>query len=85
MIEVRWQHCFGFECQEERGEPRGPVWGHSQSLEDRWDLCNPLPDILFKSIKDAGLESLEDHAIGPLDLTVSTWMFDRGPVDPNVI
>jgi len=24
---------------------------------------------------------LEDHAIGTLDLTISTWMSDRGPVD----
>jgi len=28
---------------------------------------------------------LEDHAIGLLDLTVSTWMSDRGPVDPDVV
>ena len=28
---------------------------------------------------------MEDHAIGTLDLTVSTWMSDRGPVDPNAI
>ena len=29
MIEVRWQHCFGSICQEERGEPHGLVWGRS--------------------------------------------------------
>ena len=52
------------------------VWGHSQALEDRWDLCNPSPDILVESVKDAWLKSLEDHAIGTLDLSVSTWMSD---------
>ena len=25
VIEVRWQHCFGSVCQEERGESRGSV------------------------------------------------------------
>ena len=59
--------------------------GHSQALEDRWDLCNPSPDILIESVKDVWLESLEDHAICPLDLTVSTWVSNRGPVDPNAI
>ena len=29
VIEVGWQHCFCSVCHEERGEPRGPVWGHS--------------------------------------------------------
>ena len=28
---------------------------------------------------------MEDHAIGTVDLTISTWMSDRGPVDPNAI
>ena len=29
MIKVRWQHCFGSVCQEERGESRGSVYGRS--------------------------------------------------------
>ena len=28
---------------------------------------------------------MEDNAIGPFDLTVSTWMSDRGPVDPDAV
>ena len=32
-----------------------------------------------------GLESLEDHAIGLLDLIVSTWVSDRGPIDPDAV
>ena len=28
---------------------------------------------------------MEDHAISTLNLTVSTWMSDRGPVDPDAI
>ena len=28
---------------------------------------------------------MEDHAIGTLDLTVSTWMSDRGLVDPDAV
>ena len=85
MIEVGWQHYFGSICQEERGEPHGPVWGHSYTLEDRWDLCNLSLDILFESVKDVWLESLEDHAIGPLDLTISTRVSNRGPIDPDAI
>ena len=85
MIKVEGQHCFSSIGQEERCEPRGSVRGRSQALEDRWDLCNPSHVILIESVKDAGLESLEDHAIGPLDLTVSTWMSDRGPVDPDAV
>ena len=27
VIKVGWQHCFSSVCYEERGEPRGPVWG----------------------------------------------------------
>ena len=46
---------------------------------------NPSPGVLVESVKDAWLKSLEDHAIGTLDLTVSTWMSDRGPVDPDVV
>ena len=59
--------------------------GHSQAPEDRWDLCNPSPGVRVESDKDAWLKSLEDHAIGTLDLTVSTWVSDRGPVDPDAI
>ena len=32
--------------------------------------------VLVESVKDAWLKSLEDHAIGTLDLTVSAWMSD---------
>ena len=28
---------------------------------------------------------MEDHAIGSFDLTVSTWMSDRGPIDPDAV
>ena len=28
---------------------------------------------------------MEDHAIGMLDLTVSTWVSDQGPVDSDAI
>ena len=45
----------------------------------------PSPSELVESVEDAWLKSLEDHAIGMLDLTVSTWMSDRGPVDPDAI
>ena len=75
MVEVGGQHCFSSVGQEEEHEP----------LEDRWNLCNPLPDVLVDLVKDAWLKSLEDHAIGPLDLTVSTWVFDRGLVDPDTV
>ena len=44
-----------------------------------------MPDILLESVKDAGLESLEDHTIGPLDLTVGTRVPDRGPIDPDAV
>ena len=26
-----------------------------------------------------------DHAIGTFDLTISSWMSDRGPVDPDAV
>ena len=92
-IEWRW-YCtlmeppsnLGRKCsvgQEEGCEPCGSVRGHSQALEDRWDLYNPSPGILVESVKDVWLKSLEDHAIGTLDLTVSTWVSDRGLVDPD--
>ena len=32
-----------------------------------------------------GLESLEDHAIGPLDLTIGTRVPDRGPINPDAV
>ena len=85
MVEVGGQHCFSSVGQEKGCEPYGSVWGHSQAPENRWDLCNPSPSILFKWIEDAGLESLEDHAIGPLDLTICTWVSDRGPIDPDAV
>ena len=52
---------------------------------DCWDLYNPSPGVLIESVEDAWLKSLEDHAIGPLNLTVSTWMSDRGLVNPNAV
>ena len=85
MIEVGGQHYFSFVGQEERCEPHGLVQGHSQAPEDYWDLCNPSLGILFESVEDAELESLEDHAIGSLDLTISTRVSDQGPIDPDVI
>ena len=81
VVEVEGQHCFSSIGQEEGCESCGSVWCHSQALEDRWDLYNPSSDILVESVEDAWLKSLEDQAIGTLDLTVSTWMSDRGPVD----
>ena len=44
-----------------------------------------MPSIRFESVEDAGLESLEDQAIGLLDLTVGTWVSDRGPIDPDAV
>ena len=85
MVEVRGQHCFSSIGQEEGCEPCGMVRDRSKAPEDRWDLCNPLPDELVESVEDVWLESLEDHAIGSLDLTISTQMSDRGPVDPDVV
>ena len=41
--------------------------------------------ILFESVEDTGLESLEDHAIGPLDLIVSTRVSNQGPIDPDIV
>ena len=50
-----------------------------------WDLCNPRPGVLVESVKDAWLKSLEDHAIGTLDLAISMWMSDRVLVDPDAV
>ena len=44
-----------------------------------------MPGVLVESVKGAWLKSLEGHAIGTLDLTVSMWMFDRGPADPDAV
>jgi len=85
VIEVGGQHHFSSIGQEEGCEPYRLVRGHSQAPEDRWDLYNPSFGVLIESVEDAWVESLEDHAIGPLDLTVSMWMFDRGPVDPDAV
>ena len=85
MVEVGGQHCFSSVGQEEGCEPNGSVQGHSQALEDRWDLYNPSPGVLVESVEDAWPKSLEDHAIGTLDLTISTWMSDRGLVDPDAV
>ena len=42
-----------------------------------------MPDVLVESVEDAWLKSLEDHVVGTLDMTVSTWVSDRGPIDPD--
>ena len=76
MVKVRGKHCFSSVGQEEGCEPCGLVWGCSNAPEDRWDLCNPSPGVLVKSVEDTWLKSLEDHTIGTLDMTVSTWMSD---------
>ena len=76
MVEVGGQHCFSSVGQEEGCEPYGSVWGHSQAPEDCWVLYNPSLGVLIEPVKDAWLEFLEDHAIGPLNLTISTWMSD---------
>ena len=85
VVEVRGHHYFNFVGQEESCEPCGSVRGRSQALEDRWDLYNPSPNILIELVEDAWLESLEDHAIGTLNLTISSWMSDRGLVDPDAV
>ena len=41
--------------------------------------------MLFEPIENVRLKSLEDHAIGLLDLTVGPWVPNRGPIDPNAI
>ena len=85
VVEVGGQHCFSSVGQEEGCEPYGSVQGCSQALEDRWDLCNPSPNVLIELVKDAWLESSKDHAIGPFDLAISTWVSDRGLVDPDAV
>ena len=50
-----------------------------------WNLCNPSSSLLLELIEDVGLESLEDHAIGPLNLTVGTRVSDRGPINPDAV
>ena len=66
VVEVGGQHYFSSAGQKKGGEPCGLVCSRSQALEDHWDLCNPSPDVLVESVKDAWLKSLEDHAIGTL-------------------
>ena len=41
--------------------------------------------MFVESVEDARLESLEDHVVGAFDLTVSSWMFDRSPIDSDVV
>ena len=41
--------------------------------------------MLLELVEDVGLESLEDHAIGPLDLTVGMRVPDRGPIDHDAV
>ena len=41
--------------------------------------------VLVESVEDSWFESLEDHVIGAFDLTISTWMSDRGLVDPDAV
>ena len=41
--------------------------------------------MFVESVEDARLESLEDHAVGAFDLTVSSWMSDRSPIDSDAI
>ena len=53
MVEVGGQHCLSSVGQEERCELSGSVWGHSQALEDRGDLCNPSPSVFVESVEDA--------------------------------
>ena len=53
MVEVGGQHCFSSVGQEEGCEPYRSVRGHSQALEDCWDLCNPSPGVLVESVEDA--------------------------------
>ena len=76
VVVVGGQHYFSSVGHEEGCEPCGSVRRRSQAPEDRWDLCNPSSGVLIESIEDMWLKSLEDHAIGTLDLAVSTWMFD---------
>ena len=85
MVEIEGQHCFSSVGQEEGCEPCGSVRGHTQALEDHWDLYNPSPDVLIESVEDARLKPLEDHAIGTFDLLISSWMSDRSPVDPDTV
>ena len=44
-----------------------------------------MPGLFIESVEDTWLNSLEDHAIGPLDLTISTQVSDQGPIDPDVV
>ena len=53
VVKVGGQHSFSSIGQEEGCEPCGSVWGRSQALEDRWDLCNPSPGVLVESVEDA--------------------------------
>ena len=41
--------------------------------------------MFVESVEDARLESLEDHAVGVFDLTVSSWMSDRSPIDSDAV
>ena len=41
--------------------------------------------MFIESVEDARLESLEDHAVGAFDLTVSSWMSDRSPIDFDAV
>ena len=50
-----------------------------------YNLVGSVTGVFVESVEDARLESLEDHAIGAFDLTVSSWMSDRGLVDPDAI
>jgi hypothetical protein len=45
----------------------------------------PFSARLVQSVENPGLEALQDHAIGPLHLTIGLWVRDGRPVHADVV
>ena len=48
-------------------------------------LGEPPSGVRRRIVKDAIFHGLEDHAIGPLDLSIAPWVRQRGVVDVNEV
>jgi hypothetical protein len=55
---------------EERRKAGGSTGHSAQAPENKWQLGHPSGMKLLEMLEDLGLQSLQEHAIGPLDLSI---------------
>jgi hypothetical protein len=85
VLEVGGEDCLGAVDHEEGRVAHCLAGRRPQAPQHRWELVDPFSAKLVQIIEDSKLDSLQDHAVGVLDLPIHAGVRHGGLIDMDVV